>query len=48
VRLDLSSWARILHTVPCARLTRQACPCAGPYSRTWLARSRVVHSLAVT
>ena len=39
-----SSWFRILHTVPCARLARHACPSAGPCSRAWRARSRVVHS----
>ena len=34
----------ILHTVPCAKLARHACPCAGPCSRAWRARSRVVHN----
>jgi lipoprotein-anchoring transpeptidase ErfK/SrfK len=35
---------RILHTVSFARLARHACPSAGPCSRAWRARSRVVHS----
>ena len=36
----MSSWPRILHTVPCTRLARQSCPAAGPFSRAWRAISR--------
>ena len=39
-----SCWLRILHSVPCARLARQACPATGPCSRAWRASSRVVHN----
>src|SRR6516165_4308145 len=34
----------MLHNVPWASLARQLCPSAGPCSRAWRARSRVVHN----
>jgi len=36
--------SRILHTVPCTNFARHSCPAAGPCSRAWRAKSRVVHS----